>query len=405
MKNLLSILLTVLAAISFQGIAVNAVEDESPVLTIPNMVVFSDVSDPIYTEDITAEITAQDDVDGDLTDDIYIIMNQYIGNEETLGSYYITYAVSDSINQIARLSVSVRVVDIDPPIIEGLQDYIIDINQADPIDFLDGIRASDNYDGDVTIFIDVDASDVNYAAYGEYDVYYHIYDTSGNEATYPVKVTIKDLVAPEIDGYHKIVKSGQDILTAQDILMTLTATDNIDGDITNQILIYEDNYTGNGGIVGTYNITYRVIDSAANVSDHVVEIQVRNDIPTILYIDDIMLELGKDEIMTNADIEWLLTSMGDLDPYSEYHLQVIKDEYSGNETVAGTYDYFVRFVSNTGEEVQRNLIIRVMYTVPMEEFPAAERPNWFIENVAWIVPSVVAIVAGGALTWKFVLRG
>jgi hypothetical protein len=406
MKHLLPLfsMIVVLAACLIQGQAAQAATDEPPVLDIPNMVVFSDVSDPIYTEDITAQISAEDDVDGDLTDQIYIIMNQYTGNEETIGEYGITYAVKDSINQIARLFVKVRVVDIDPPVIEGLQDHVIDIN-SDPIDFLDGIRASDNYDGDVTIFIEVDDSELNYASYGKYDVHYTVSDTSGNTSSYTVKVTIKDLVYPEIQGCWKIIKASDDLLTAQDILMTLTASDNIDGNISNQILIHEDTYTGNGDKVGTYFITYRIVDSAGNVTDHEVEIQVRNDIPNLLFIDDRMLELGKDEVVTNEDIEWLLTSVGVLDPYNRYHLQIIKDEYTGNENVAGTYDYFVKFISNTGEEIQKNLIIRVMYTIPMEEFPAAERPNWFISNMAWLIPTIIVGVSGGVLTFKYVFRG
>jgi hypothetical protein len=104
-------------------------------------------------------------------------------NTSALGSYTITYDVSDSAgNAAAQVTRTVNVVDTTKPVITlaGANPQIIPLGGAytEP-----GATATDNVDGDISGNIVIDASGVNTAVAGSYTVTYNVVDSSGNAAT------------------------------------------------------------------------------------------------------------------------------------------------------------------------------------------------------------------------------
>jgi hypothetical protein len=130
-----------------------------------------------------------------------------------------------------------------------------------------GTTASDNVDGDITSRVVVAGDAVNVNKAGTYVITYNVSDSSANAATQVTRtVTVaEDTVRPVIT-----------LTGSSTINVTLggtftdpgaTATDNVDGNISNRIVVAGDTVDTNKE--GTYVITYNVKDAAANAATQV----------------------------------------------------------------------------------------------------------------------------------------
>ncbi len=206
--------------------------------------------------------TASDNVDGDITADITIDASDV--NTSTLGSYQVTYNVTDTAGNIAETvtrDVNVVGTDTTPPVITlvGADPQEIALGTA----YTElGATASDNVDGDITTDIVIDASDVNTSEAGEYTVTYNVSDEAGNPA---VEIT-RSVVVSADDTIPVITLVGSNpqeiLLNTPYIELGATASDNIDGDITGNIVIDASAVDVNN--TGVYTVTYNVSDTAGN---------------------------------------------------------------------------------------------------------------------------------------------
>ncbi|WP_370003132.1 immunoglobulin-like domain-containing protein [Winogradskyella sp.] len=210
--------------------------------------------------------TATDNMDGDLTANIVVGGDTVDTN--TAGTYVVTYNVSDAADNAAQEVT--RTVTVNPdttiPVITLVGSANINLNVGDTYNE-QGATATDNYDGNITsnIIIGGDTVDTNTA--GTYIVTYNVSDAAGNaanEVTRTVNV-IADTTPPIITliGASTINLTTGDAYNEQGA----TATDNIDGDLTANIVI-----TGsvNTSVAGTYFRNYNVSDSAGNAASQVV---------------------------------------------------------------------------------------------------------------------------------------
>ena len=129
-----------------------------------------------YTD---AGATASDTYDGDITSGITTVNNV---NLNTVGTYTVTYNVSDANNNDAvEVTRTVNVVDTSVPVITLLGDNPVSIEVG--ATYTDaGATASDNYDGDITSSI-ATVNNVNLNTVGTYTVTYNVSDANNNDAT------------------------------------------------------------------------------------------------------------------------------------------------------------------------------------------------------------------------------
>ncbi len=201
------------------------------------------------------EISAFDLVDGDLTGHIYIDYLQI--NLDKVGEYSLIYIVFDSSGNKDVKIVTVNVTDAEVPKIHGVDDLTIEVF-TDSYNFLDGITASDNIDGDLTLLIEADLSNLDLSNLGTYTITYTVKDSQNNEATVTCLVTIVDTTAPEIIGYNDITIKTNEVI---DLLKNISAIDNYDGDLTEEIIVSGDYDIG---VAGVYTITLEVSDASDN---------------------------------------------------------------------------------------------------------------------------------------------
>ncbi|MCR1024374.1 DUF5011 domain-containing protein [Cellulophaga baltica] len=243
---------------------INPVDTTDPVITL----VGTDVTITQGEEYNDEGATALDNVDGDITTDI-VIDNTV--NKDVVGTYTVTYNVSDAVGnaatEVVRTVTVINAPDTTAPVITRNGPASITLTVGDTYNDA-GATALDNVDGDITADIVIDNT-VNKDVVGTYTVTYNVSDDAGNSATEVIRtvtvINAADTTAPVItrNGPASITLTVGD--TYNDA--GATALDNVDGDITTDIVI--DN-TVNKDIVGTYTVTYNVSDVAGNHATEVI---------------------------------------------------------------------------------------------------------------------------------------
>ena len=223
--------------------------------------------------------TATDTQGTDITESI--VVGGDTVDTGTLGTYAVTYDVSDaSGNAAQQVTRTVNVIDDKAPEITllGINPLgrVLGMVYADP-----GATATDNVDGDVTGSIVTGGDTVDTGTLGTYVVTYDVADASGNAAiqmTRTINVIASDNDAPTITllGNNPLTVSRGTAYSDPGA----TATDNVDGDISANIVIGSD--AVNTDTQGTYTVTYNVSDSAGNAAAQVTRtVEVVNDAPVI----------------------------------------------------------------------------------------------------------------------------
>jgi surface protein len=231
-----------------------------------------------YDSSIDAGATALDKIDGDITTDIQTVIDV---NTNKVGTYTVTYNVTDNEGNSAKtVTRTVYVVDVPPVIqINGTSPISIDLGAT----YNDlGATATNYVDGDLTSDI-ITYNPVNTSKPGTYIVRYNVKDIVGNAANEVTRtVTVHDPYIPVI------VRFGLDPVTIEKnstyVDEGALATDKLDGDLTNVIVTYNPLLTDTSK-VGTYIVTYDVTDSAGNKAKTVTRTVNVVDTPPIIIIN------------------------------------------------------------------------------------------------------------------------
>ncbi|WP_059172083.1 DUF5011 domain-containing protein [Bacillus sp. FJAT-27445] len=136
--------------------------------------------------DPLSNVTAMDNVDGDLTSKI--IVSGLLNNNKS-GKYVLTYSVSDKAGNNTSRKRIITVIDNVKPVISGTEN--IEILYKESFNPLKGVTAHDANDGDLTFFINV-SGNVNIHKVGSYTLQYSVKDKAGNSAEHKRVITVKN---------------------------------------------------------------------------------------------------------------------------------------------------------------------------------------------------------------------
>ena len=230
------------------------------------------------TFDPKADVTAQDEEDGDITDKIEILKNEVDTTKP--GKYEVTYKVTDSKGASYTKSITVTV----NPKMEVLnaiptikaEDKTITV--GDTFDPKADVTASDVEDGDITDKIEVLKNEVDTTKAGKYEVTYKVTDSKGASRTKTITVTVNPKMeplneAPTIDVTDKEITVG-DKFDPKD---GVTAKDTEDGDLTDKIEILKN--TVDPSKPGVYEVTYKVTDSKGASCTKTIKVTVKEKAP------------------------------------------------------------------------------------------------------------------------------
>jgi hypothetical protein len=234
--------------------------------------------------------TAEDDVDGNITDSVEV--SDFV--KINIKYYYIKYNVTDTsgnhAEEVRRYFDTGKPLP-SAPIIELEEEDSLWVVSLNDIFYEPGYQAIDVIDGDITDDVIVDTSEVleNIGTEGTYKVLYTVTNSSGMQTTVTRWVQVVD---DEIDTQKPVIT-----LIGRNPDTTLykssthyvdpgaTAEDNKDGDITDKITVTDG---VNMNSFGKYYVNYRVVDNAGWVGTATRTVYVARDTST----NDLLLSYG-----------------------------------------------------------------------------------------------------------------
>ncbi|EUJ25188.1 immunoglobulin-like domain-containing protein, partial [Listeria cornellensis] len=237
-------------------------------------------------------VSATDTEDGNVTSQVKVTANNV--DTSKVGTYHVTYSVTDSDGNTTTKTITVTVTSTDAPTISATDKSVKKGTTFNP---LTGVSASDLEDGNVTSIIQVTANDVNTSKVGTYHVTYSVTNSDGNTTTKTITVTVTSNDAPVISATDKTMKKGGTF----NPLTGVSATDTEDGNLTSSVKVTANNVDTSK--VGTYHVTYAVTDSDGNTTTKTITVTVTSNDAPVIEASDIV-----QRIRTTYDVKKAVTA-------------------------------------------------------------------------------------------------
>ena len=320
--------------------------------------------------DPRADVTAEDEEDGDITNNIEILKNDVNINEP--GIYDVTYKVTDtqgaSYTTTIKVTVNPKAADLNAcPVIQATDKTLTVGDEFDP---LADVTAEDEEDGDITDKIEILENEVDTTKPGKYEVTYKVTDSGGASHVKTIKVTVNPKMepinaAPIIEAEDKTLTVGD----AFDPMADVTATDAEDGNLTDKIEILNNEVDTTKP--GKYEVTYKVTDSKGASYTKTITVtvnpkmEVLNAIPTIK-AEDKTITVG-DTFDPKADVTAEDVEDGDLTD----KIEVLKNEV--DTTKAGKYEVTYKVTDRKGASRTKTITVTVNPKMePLNEAPTID---------------------------------
>ena len=212
----------------------------------------TDYNDTTPIEEIVRDhVTAIDEIDGDISDQIIIVEDNYTSFMGVIGEYTVLLEVEDSSSNKATFTLVVMVKDEIPPIINGPDNVIVDVmDQKSVTSIIDEhMSVIDQYDGVLSYQIIQDEYTNYKDTIGTYQVIIESEDASQNKTTKIISITVSDMDSPILESSNEYRSPIDQVESLEEILGNISITDNYDDTVSIEII--SDNYTSNEQTVGS----------------------------------------------------------------------------------------------------------------------------------------------------------
>jgi alpha-tubulin suppressor-like RCC1 family protein len=249
----------------------------------------------------------------------------------TPGEYTIILRLTDYSGNYTEQEVTIIVQDTVSPIISQMEDIDYIIGDVLP-DYIAGVTASDNLDGDLTASISYDSSLVQYDTIGSYLVTYTVIDSASNESIATRIIHVIEVTPPEI------LLNGESMLVIElgNVYVEDGATCSDNYDYTCEVVITGSVLSN----VGEYILTYTATDSSGNMSSMTRTITIQDTtVPIVslleaastIAIGDAFIDTGVEAIdLSSTELE-VVTDL-DVNSTGTYEVSYIVTDAYGNST-------------------------------------------------------------------------
>ena len=374
--------------------------------------IVSYVDDPISVQEIQSALKAVDAIDGDVSQNITLVSDDYTAYQNILGNYTVSFSVADASNNQNELTVNVTVVDVVKPVFSpiGIVKAVFPNTFTDQ-DLLGMMQASDNYDGSISqaIVIETNHYSASSQIVGQYEVLFSVTDSSDNQAAYTMTIQVVDEEAPVLSGIETILIGYDQLVTPDEVRSQLSVIDNYDSVFPPAIELVSDTYTTSHSTLGFYQMVFESCDSSDNRSTKTVFIQVVDQIAPVVYYDLAVIQVYQDRVLTLQEITTLLTYSKEIAPNENYQVHVDYDSYSPHAGTPGVYHLSLRFEDKEGKLFQKELEIQVAekdetWIETPDITPQPASPGFFQTNSPMIFWAMGALLAGSNGLWWMILK-
>lgn len=153
-----------------------------------------------------------------------------------------------------------------------------------------------------------------------------------------VKIVIKDDYPPIIRGFDDVYINRGDFVNTASLLSYFTATDNIEGNITNKIEVVENTYEKQGDIKGEYSIILRVSDNHKNRTIKKIRVFVVDNYSsffTTIEGEKLNINVSSTYSLKNEDIRNIFANIYNLD-MSNYKVLYSLASYEADKLKEGS---------------------------------------------------------------------
>lgn len=165
---------------------------------------------------------------------------------------------------------------------------------------------------------------------------------------------------PVIEGSSGLyITNVNDPVDVEEIKSALKAYDETDGDVTDSIIIYEDNYSENKNVLGLYEVIFRANDSRNNCTYFTVFIQVV-DIDAPVISGTLNLSAYNNQLLTQSEIINNLVLTDNYNLSSLITLELVSDDYTANYNIVGRYELVFRATDTSGNSSEESVFIDVI---------------------------------------------
>jgi len=219
--------------------------------------------------------------------------------------------------------------------------------------------AYDSVDGDVSgnITLVNDGYSESMNTLGRYSMIFSVSDSSGNSSDVEIFIEVVDVLKPVFSDLNYIEISYPNVMTEQDILSQLSASDNYDGDISNLITVISDDYTPNANTVGTYSMDFSASDSSGNETIHHLVIDVVDE-EAPLITGESSIHVGYNQYYSETTIISGLTVSDNYD--QNIALVVESNTYKNNSKEIGDYSVIFSATDSSGNRTEKIISINVI---------------------------------------------
>jgi hypothetical protein len=193
MKNLqrLTIVLFVIMLLVFLGVRYYDrafVDRTAPVIQCDSQILPVSVHDD--GDSLLKGVTARDDVDGDLTDQVVI---QGVSQLITADTAKVTYVVFDSSNNMGTCTRIIQYTDYEKPRLILTQPLVFQTGEE--VDILSLLQAEDRLDGDISGNIRITSQSITNTQEGVYNITVQVMNSMGDVESLPLRVIVSNSAA------------------------------------------------------------------------------------------------------------------------------------------------------------------------------------------------------------------
>lgn len=286
------------------------------------------LSNPLSIDIILKSIYATDNGQN-ISSSIFVTNDKYTQYKNTIGEKKIIFQAKDESNNLSSpFIVTVNLIDDVKPEIYGLNLFNSYLSSPLSLTYLkQQLTVLDNYDGNIssslTIIDDTYSPNINNK--GTYYISFNATDSSNNTSeNFKISITNIDDLSPTIIGPSSLKYSIDNKPTIDNILSEYTVVDNIDNNLTIEII--EDTYSSSFS-TGTYYISLSAIDSQSNKS-----------VPFTIKIEivDLLLNLNEISISLPTSKNYTLDEINKIINFTQSY-NIIQNTYSPNYNTEGNY--------------------------------------------------------------------
>ncbi|MDY0138534.1 MAG: hypothetical protein RBR50_02430 [Candidatus Izemoplasmatales bacterium] len=165
-----------------------------------------------------------------------------------------------------------------------------------------------------------------------------------------IRGAIIDTTSPYFIGSSTIVSFFDQPITIEEIKASLSAYDDIDGDLTPNIQLKTDNYSSNIGELGSYTASFSVSDSSSNTTTINVNIQVVDAVSPV-FSNIGVIKIAYPNSYTTEQVKAMLIASDNYDgTLTSDNISVVSDGYTENCNFVGKYEIEFKAVDSSGNE-------------------------------------------------------